>query len=255
MTECESLFVFPSCGDESSAIGAAYEAYAESQIEIGEGPDIPALGPIYFGPQYSGEAIESVLLRHRDEHAIRFEKAGDIDARVSELLEHDKVVARFQGRLEFGARALGNRSILANASDISNVRRINDTIKMRDFWMPFAPSVLREHESDYIFNPKGIAAPYMILSFETTERRREIQAAIHPADFTARPQIVFREHNPNYWSVLDRFSDLTGIGAVLNTSFNLHGEPMVASPEDAISTFVRSGLEYLALGDYLVQKR
>jgi carbamoyltransferase len=171
-----------------------------------------------------------------------------------ELLAKGRIVARVQSRVEWGARALGNRSILADASDPSNVRRINDMIKMRDFWMPFAPSILSERASDYLVNPKGISAPYMILSFDTTERRNEIQAAIHPADSTARPQVVQKEHNQTYWRLLDRFAAATGRGGLLNTSFNLHGEPLVASPEDALSTFVRSGLEYMALGEYVVSK-
>jgi carbamoyltransferase len=254
MPECDHLFVVPSCGDESSSIGAAYEAYAESQIEVGDNPNIQPLGPIYLGPAYDEIEIQKKLLQYAENHAIRFEKAGDINATVAELLQKDKVVARFNGRLEFGARALGNRSILANPSELSNVRKINDMIKMRDFWMPFAPTILYEHEAEYVINPKKIAAPYMILTFNTTEKRRDIQAAIHPADFTARPQVLTEKHNQDYWSIIDLFSGFTGIGAVLNTSFNLHGEPMVASPEDALSTFVRSGLEYLALGDYVVRK-
>lgn len=254
MPECDRIFIFPSSGDESSSIGAAYEAYAESQIEIGGDPDIQPIGPLYLGPAYSEGEIDAALRKYREKYAIRFERTGDINATIAELLQKNNVVARFDGRLEFGARALGNRSIMANPSDSSNIRKINDMIKMRDFWMPFAPSILLEREKDYILNPKKIPAPYMIITFDTTDRRRDIQAAIHPSDFTARPQVLDKTYNPEYWSIIDRFVDFTGIGAILNTSFNLHGEPIIASPEDALSTFVRSGLEYLALGDHLVQK-
>jgi carbamoyltransferase len=221
---------------------------------MGEDPNIEPLGPIYLGPAYGESEIDAALRKFGEKYSIRAEGAGDIGATIAELLHKNKVVARFDGRLEFGARALGNRSILANPSDPSNTRKINDMIKMRDFWMPFAPSILSEREADYILNPKRIPAPYMIMTFNTTDKRRDIQAAIHPSDFTVRPQVLVKTHNPKYWSIIDRFADFAGIGAILNTSFNLHGEPIVATPEDALSTFVRSGLEYLALGDRLVQK-
>src|SRR5438128_2458095 len=152
--------------------------------------------------------------------------------------------------------ALGGRSILANPSDHRVVPLINRMIKNRDFWMPFAPSVLREREADYLVNPKGLASPYMMLAFPTNPKRRdEIVAAIHPHDSTARAHIVDEAWNPPYYRVLREFEARTGIGAVLNTSFNLHGEPLVASPEDAVDTFERSGLPHLALGRYLISKR
>ncbi|PYN53024.1 MAG: carbamoyltransferase, partial [Candidatus Rokuibacteriota bacterium] len=166
------------------------------------------------------------------------------------------VVARCAGRMEFGARALGNRSILANPADHRVVGLINRMIKNRDFWMPFAPSVLREREADYLVNPKGLASPYMMLAFPTNPKRRdEIVAAIHPHDATARAHIVDEAWNPGYHRLIREFEARTGIGAVLNTSFNLHGEPLVCSPADALDTFERSGLPHLALGRFLVSKR
>src|SRR5947208_186742 len=132
--------------------------------------------------------------------------------------------------MEFGASALGNRSILANPADHRVVGLINRMIKNRDFWMPFAPSVLREREADYLVNPKGLASPYMMLAFPTNPKRRdEIVAAIHPHDATARAHIVDEAWNPGYHRVLREFEARTGIGAVLNTSFNLHGEPLVCT--------------------------
>ena len=120
----------------------------------------------------------------------------------------------------------------------------------------FAPSVLRERESDYLVNPKGLASPYMMLAFPTNPKRRdEIVAAVHPQDGTARAHIVDEAWNPGYHRVIREFERRTGIGAVLNTSFNLHGEPLVGSPSDAIETFERSGLPHLALGRFLVSKR
>src|SRR5436190_2168350 len=157
---------------------------------------------------------------------------------------------------EFGARALGNRSILANPSDHRVVTLINRMIKNRDFWMPFAPSILRERENDYLVNPKGLASPYMMLAFPTNPKRRdEIVAAVHPHDGTARAHILDETWNPGYHRVIREFERRTGIGAVLNTSFNLHGEPLVGSPADAIDTFERSGLPHLALGRFLISKK
>jgi len=164
-------------------------------------------------------------------------------------------VARHAGREEFGARALGNRSILANPSDPRVIRIINEAIKARDFWMPFAPSLLSERASDYIVNPKRVPAPYMILTFDTSERRRELTAAIHPYDFTVRPQVVERMWNPRYHAILKEFERLTGIGGLLNTSFNLHGFPIASSPWDSLDVFDRSGLTTLAIENWLVEKK
>lgn len=121
--------------------------------------------------------------------------------------------------------------------------------------MPFAPSILEALADDYIENPKQMPAPYMIIAFNSKELgRKQLRAAMHPYDFTLRPQIVTENWNPTYCSLLKNFNDLTGIGGVLNTSFNLHGEPVVCSPADAIHVLKDSGLRYLAIGDYLVSK-
>jgi len=165
-------------------------------------------------------------------------------------------VARCAGRMEFGARALGNRSILANPSDHRVVPLINRMIKNRDFWMPFAPTILAERAGDYLFNPKGLASPYMMLAMPTRAEARDLlTAAIHPHDGTARPQILERTWNPEYYAVIGEFERRTGIGAVLNTSFNLHGEPIVCSAADAVDTFERSGLPHLAIGHWLISKK
>jgi len=181
-------------------------------------------------------------------------RPGNMSRAIAEMLAKNKIVARFTGRNEWGARALGNRSIIANATDFFNTRELNKMVKSRDFWMPFAPSILAGYEEDYIVNPKKIPAPYMILSFDTTERRNEIVAALHPSDLSTRPQVVYKDHNPTYHQVLSDYREIVGPAGFLNTSFNLHGEPMVCSPQDAIHTFLNSGLKYLAIGDFLVSK-
>ena len=250
------LFVFPSCGDESNAIGAAYLGYVALCERAGLAAKPAPFGPAYLGPSIDDAEVEA-LIRARDlagRH--RVSEPERMEERIADLLVSDGVVARCAGRMEFGARALGNRSILANPSDQRVVRVINHMIKNRDFWMPFAPSILREREGDYLVNPKGLASPYMMLAFPTNPKRRdEIVAALHPHDFTARAHIVDEGWNPGYHRVIREFERRTGIGAVLNTSFNLHGEPLVGSPADAVDTFERSGLPHLALGRFLISKK
>ena len=252
----EDLFVFPSCGDESNAIGAAYLAYLEEGRRRGSPADLKPFGSAYLGPAWSVEEVEALIREKNLDRRYRVTIHDQIEEKIADLLVSDGVVARCAGRMEFGARALGNRSILANPSDSRVVVLINRMIKNRDFWMPFAPTILKEREADYLQNPKELASPYMMLAFPTNAKRREeIVAAVHPADGTARPQILEESWNPEYYRVIREFERRTGIGAVLNTSFNLHGEPIVCSPADAVDTFERSGLPHLALGHFLISKR
>jgi len=250
------LFVFPSCGDESNAVGAAYLGYLDLCAESGGRAAPKPFGPAYLGPDIQESEIEAVIENRDLASRYRVSEHTAIEEKIAELLVSDGVVARCAGRMEFGARALGNRSILANPSDHRVVGLINRMIKSRDFWMPFAPTVLREREGDYLLNPKSFASPYMMLAFPTNAKRRdEIVAAIHPQDGTARAHILDEAWNPGYYRVIREFERRTGIGAVLNTSFNLHGEPLVCSPEDAVDTFERSGLPHLALGQWLISKK
>ncbi len=253
--ELNSLFVFPSCGDESNAIGAAYVAYRDRCAQKGVKPNWQPLGPIYFGPEYTDDEVETALRAAKtSDGALRFERVDDIERVAASLLAEGVPVGRFKGRVEFGARALGNRSIIADPTVPGVVKTINDMIKNRDFWMPFAPSILKERGDRYLINPKNIDAPYMIMSFDTTDAVGEIQAAVHPYDNTARPQILRRDWNPDYHRLISEFERLTGRGAVLNTSFNLHGYPIVCTPEDAVDVFLNSGMTHLAIGNYLVTK-
>jgi carbamoyltransferase len=252
LDELDDLFVFPSCGDETNSMGAAFHVQSGQPMATGEPGPIPALGALYWGPEITDDEVEALLpeLQARGLHVRREE---DIEATVAELLADGEVVARAKGRMEFGARALGNRSILADPTRKDVVRIINDMIKSRDFWMPFAPAILAEHSDEYIENPRGIPAPYMIMTFDT-KRPDDFPAAIQPYDRTARPQIVYREHNPDLHRLISHFRARTGRAVVLNTSFNLHGFPIVASTADAVGVLESSGLEYLAVGDYLVSK-
>ena len=251
LEEVDDAFFCPAAGDEGLAVGAALVGYYEMSIMSGRKPENVPLKDAYFGSSFSNEEIEESLKKH---HLLdKAEYIDDIDVAVGELLAKDSnIVARFSGQMEWGPRGLGNRSIIANPSDHAVVRKINHAIKMRDFWMPFGPSILESRMQDYVVNP--INAPYMILAFDTTEKRNEMTAAIHPYDLTCRPQTVSSDYNPGYEKVLKSFEGKTGIGAVLNTSFNLHGNPIVWSPEIAIDTFNNSELDAIALGNYLLKK-
>jgi carbamoyltransferase len=250
LPEVESMFVFPSCGDESNSIGAAcWEAARRGQT-------IEPLGAIYYGdPITDGEAEQALQDAVPRAAGLRFEWIADIERNVARHVAAGQIVARAKGAAEFGARALGNRSILARADSPSAVRTINDAIKNRDFWMPFAPAVLAERAARYYEKPKQVASPYMMFAFRTRpEARVALAGAQHPYDFTTRPQEVRAEHNPEFHRLLEEYESITGEAAVLNTSFNLHGEPIVYRARDAVDVFLRSGLECMALANWWVEK-
>jgi carbamoyltransferase len=255
----DSLIVAPSCGDESLAIGAA--VYMQLLLN---NHDVDTLAPVtdlYLGSEYSDNEIKAAI----DEYAFSkecivtyFNPSSDsrIEKRVAELLSDNHVVGRLKGRAEWGARALGNRSILANPSSRDNVKLINEMIKGRDFWMPFATSMLFERVSDYLVHTKNLFAPYMSITFDTKPLAyNDLIAALHPYDLTSRPQMVTRDMNEDYHTLIFEYQKITGKGGILNTSFNLHGEPNVESPIDALRTFEHSGLPFLALGNFLLEKK
>jgi carbamoyltransferase len=249
LPEVERMFVFPSCGDESNSIGAACFAAAQ------RGEAIEHLGAIYYGEAITDRDAETAMEAASPRAGLRFRWIPDIEKKIACELAQGRTVARAKGPAEFGARALGNRSILARADSTAAVRAINQAIKNRDFWMPFAPAVLSEHAERYYHKPKPVDSPYMMFAFRTRPERREALAgAQHAYDFTTRPQEVRREHNPDFHRLLEEYESITGEAAVLNTSFNLHGEPIVYRARDAVDVFLRSGLEYMALANWWVEK-
>ena len=251
LPEVEELFIFPSCGDETNSIGAAWLLDHRLTKKTPE-----KLGAFYLGTKYSDAQIEDAVRTYKFRSKLEIKLESDIEQSIAELLAKAKVVARFKGRMEFGARALGNRSILANPAVPGVVKIINEMIKCRDFWMPFAPSVLAERSDRYFLKPKPVEAPYMILTLDSRpEKRDAMAAAIHPYDATGRPQEVYESWNPEYHRLISYFEQITGEAIILNTSFNLHGEPVVCSPDDALRVFDVSGLEYLALGNFLLSKK
>jgi carbamoyltransferase len=250
LDEVDELFVFPSCGDETNAIGACYLEYASSRSV----DNLPSIGAFFLGPSWSGAEVDAACTR-AVALGMTVTRTTGIEHEIAKLLAQGEVVARFWGREEFGARSLGNRAILANPVRRGVIQEINEAVKNRDFWMPFAASVLDESAPLYFVNPKRAASPYMILSFDTTQKGQDdLVNGIHPYDKTCRPQIVSREANPDYWKLIDEFRQLTGIGGVVNTSLNLHGDPLVHTPLDAIAVLERSELRHLALNEFLVQK-
>lgn len=246
MDEVEELWIHPSCGDNSLAIGAAQEV----SNQMGDEPE--PLDTIYWGPQYSRSDVENAL---EETDGVSVREPASTSSAVAELLADGHVVANYLGRMEWGARALGNRSILADPRDRSTVRKINERIKERDFWLPFAPSILSEHASRYVDGwTEDDEAPYMIRAFDTTDEGcKDLAAALHPYDDTIRPQVVRKKDNFPYWSILREFCNRTGVGGVLNTSFNMSGHPIVRTPEDALDVLKRSGLRYLRIGPFLVE--
>jgi len=246
--EFDRVYFSPSAGDESTAVGAAYKVAAEIE------KDVKPLESLYLGPSFSDAEVEAALQAHAPE--LQWERHEDVERKVAELLRDGHIVGRFRGPAEWGARALGGRSILCRADDLGIIHRLNKSIKSRDFWMPFAASILEEDADRYIVNPKQLSAPHMILTFDTTpEARKDIAAGLHPFDHTCRPQLVSADANPSYHRLLEHFKELTGFSGLLNTSFNLHGSPIVGTPEDAVRTLMGSGLDAVAIENYVVRRK
>jgi carbamoyltransferase len=247
--EVERICFMPSGGDESIAAGAALQVASER----GE-PIIQPLRGLYFGPEFSASDIETTLRAYGER--VCWERIADPEAKAAELLTQGHIIGRCAGRMEWGARALGNRSILADGRDLSVIRQINAAIKQRDFWMPFAPSILWERRHDYLVNPRDADAPYMILAFPSTPlAQQHLRAALHQYDLSCRPQLVRAEFNPRYHRLLTEWERLTGCGGLLNTSFNLHGEPIVCTPTDAVETLLRSEIDDVMIEDYWVKRK
>ena len=249
LDEVESLFVGPSGGDESLSIGAAWAACAEDFPEV----EIQPLANTYLGPEYEKSEVCGFIDTYLP-NGFHVYEDPTIDT-VSEVLASGRVVARACGRMEYGARSLGNRSILADARSLETKQKINDKIKRRDFWMPFAPVILNERVSDYVQNPKEIFSPYMTIGFDSTAKaRQELIAGLHPADYTMRPQMLTKQMNPELHALISAYESKTGVGGLVNTSFNLHGEPICESPKDSIKTFLNSELDVLLMDGYLVSR-
>ena len=251
MPEVSQCFFMPSCGDESIALGAAYSVARANGIAV------QPLSDLYLGLSYSDDQISEFVNENGLEQRFAVRASDDIECDVAELLASRQIVARVSGNNEWGARSLCNRAILAHPSYIESFYTVNDQIKCRDFWMPFAPTILDSAAHKYLqdYDPDRAEAPYMITAFSATELGiKELRASIHQGDHTLRPQVLRPEHNPTYYRLVKEFEALSGIGAVLNTSFNLHGYPLAATLDQALMTFEQSGLRHMALGSFLISK-
>jgi carbamoyltransferase len=241
----DQIYVPASGSDESLSIGACYYASA---------PNVQPLKNTYLGYDITKDINdESIKTLFGDKYEIAYNISHDT---VAQILAEENVVAVVRGKEEFGARALGNRSIIASPKDPATVKVINEAIKNRDFWMPFALSILSEKANEFLHNDKKMNSPYMTIGFETRDENYDlIKAGTHPYDRTCRPQILEKEANPQYHSLISSFYKLTNIPGLLNTSLNLHGNPVCSNLDDILYTFENSGLEYLYLDDrYLIKK-
>jgi carbamoyltransferase len=239
----ERIFVYPNMGDGGCGTGAAMLAFEHRCVPR-------AIDNVYLGPDYTEAEIAAAL----EVHGLAGERFDDTEERVAALLKNDSIVGRFNGRMEYGPRALGNRSILYPAKEPAVNQWLNHQLGRTEF-MPFAPAALASEAHRLFHNLQGSekSAEFMTLTFDCTdEMKRKCPAAVH-VDGTARPQMVSRESNPSFHRILSRYNELTGIPALINTSFNMHEEPIVCSPDDAIRAFLAGRLDYLAIGPFLVR--
>lgn len=266
----EDVYIQPAAGDAGGSVGgalAAHYIYFDKDRKI-EKPD--SMSGSYLGPEFHSIDVDRSLKKYR---AVYSEYSGDeLFPKVAELLDEGNVIGWFQGKMEFGPRALGARSIIADPRRVDMQKKLNIKIKYRESFRPFAPSVLAEHAADYFELESD--SPYMLLVQPVIETRREdlpkgyhamplrqklaVKRSDLPAithiDFSARVQTVHKETNPRYWAMINAFKERTGYGLVVNTSFNVRGEPIVCTPHDAYRCFMNTEMDYLVIGDYVFAK-
>jgi len=239
----ERIFIHPNMGDGGCGTGAALLEF------IGCDKLREPIANVFLGPSYSDEQIAEALNRAQ----LPFNKYTPIEPKIATLIAAGKVVARFDGRMEYGPRALGNRSILYHAQEPEVNHWLNQRLGRTEF-MPFAPATLYEHRHECYLDVDGgdYAAQFMTLTFDCTAKMKETSPAAVHVDGTARPQLVTEQSNPSFYKVLREYHALTGIPSLINTSFNMHEEPIVCSPDDAIRAFLQGNLDHLAIGSFMV---
>jgi len=242
----DAVFIQPAANDGGVALGAALEA----MHVVGDG-DFVEFPNAYWGPAYDAASIEKLLQGAK----VSYRKSDDITTDVARYIKDGKIVGWFQGRSEVGPRALGNRSILANPQIKGMNDKINNDVKHREVWRPFAPSLTVESAETYFEGlPKAKESPYMLHTFYVKKQYREMFPSITHTDGSARIQTVSKEQNPRFHALLTAVGKETGHPMVLNTSFNDVGEPIVCSAFDALRCFYSTGIEVLALGDFILEK-
>jgi carbamoyltransferase len=242
--DVKELFVQPAASDAGTAIGAA------SYVSQEEGETVKPMQHAYLGPSYTTEQCIEACKQHQA--GPKWERLDDVPQRAAEIMAAGNPLAWFQGRMEFGPRALGNRSILGVPNIPGIADRINEQIKYRERWRPFCPSMLDRVAPEMLQTDHP--APYMTFTFDVAEGWSERVPEVVHEDGTARAQVVTREVNPRYYQLIEELEKLTGNGVILNTSLNRRGEPMVCSPADALNMFYGSELQYLIMEDILIRK-
>jgi carbamoyltransferase len=245
-TPFKNVFIQPAAGDSGGALGVAAYIYHS----ILNNNRSCAMQDAYLGPDFSQNQMKRALVSS----GINFKEFSDdsLFQYVAQRLSQDKIIGWFQGRMEFGPRALGNRSILASPSNPEMKNILNQKVKKRESFRPYAPAVLEEKITEF-FNAKQFS-PFMLLSAQVNSDKKSIIPAVTHIDGSARVQSVSKNINPRLWSLIKEFENLTGIAVILNTSFNLNREPIVCAPEEAISCFKRSQMDCLVLGNYVAEK-
>ena len=240
----DSLFVQPAASDDGVALGAALAPYLAVEGRV----PVSRLRHMYLGPESSEEEIEKTLGTYK----LRATRLDDPASTAAELLAQGKILGWFEGRMEFGPRALGARSILADPRDPEMNAKVNNAVKFREWWRPFAPALVAEAAPEYL--ESAYDSPFMIFTSVVRPEKRSIIPSVTHVDGTARPQTVEQDVSPLYYRMIQAFGQRTGVPVVMNTSFNLRGEPIVCTPTDAIRTFFSSGMDALVIGPYLVEK-
>jgi carbamoyltransferase len=240
----DNIFVQPAAADDGVALGAALAPF----LDGGQRLPLRPMRHTYLGPSFDDDAVEATLKTYK----IRFTRVSDVASVSAELLAMGKILGWFQGRMEFGPRALGSRSILADPRDPEMNAKVNNAVKFREWWRPFAPSLKKETTPDYL--ESAYDSPFMILTAQVRPEKRAVIPSVTHVDGSARPQTVEKQINPLYYRLIDEFDKRTGVPVIMNTSFNLRGEAIVHTPTDALRTFFSSGMDALVLGSFLVEK-
>jgi carbamoyltransferase len=249
LDKIKSVYIFPAMGDGGLSSGAALHSYY-THTEFGvDFTDLPKQQDVYLGPEYSDDDILEEIKKEN----LRYEHHENIEKKIAELLAEGKVVARFNGRMEYGPRALGNRSILYQATDPTVNDWLNERLNRTEF-MPFAPATLYEDRNKCYKNvgENDFPAMFMTITFDCTKELRDTCPAVVHVDKTARPQLVTEESNKSYYNIIKEYRKITGLMSIINTSFNMHEEPIVCTPFDAIRAFNLGHLDYLAMSNFLV---
>jgi len=246
----DSIFVHPGMGDEGLAVGAGLAVSARLGRAAGMPLQSSRIQDVYLGPDYTNDEIMAAI----DESGFEAEHFENIEQKSAQIIADGGVVARFNGRMEYGPRALGNRSVLYQPTDPSVNDWLNKRLGRTEF-MPFAPVTLAEYADKCYEGIDGARYPaeFMTVTFDCTQWMKDTCPAVVHIDGTARPQLIERNANPSYYKIVDEYRKITGLPSVVNTSFNMHEEPIVCSPSDAIRSFADGRLDYLAIGNYLLE--